>query len=178
MITELFDLARLESGALETQMEEFSLAELVQDVTQQFRLTAQNKGVRLETELGAMRPFVRGDLGLIERAMENLIDNAIRHTPGGGRVTVALMPNDDLARVRVSDTGGGITPDELPHIFDRYYRAPRPAGQEPAGGAGLGLAITRRIAELHGGTINVQSEPGEGATFTFSLPVALRSLNG
>ncbi len=178
LITELFDLARLESGVLETQLEEFSFAELVQDVTQQFALLAQKKGVTLETDLGNARPFVRGDIGLLERAMENLIDNAIRHTPWGGRVKVTLMPEDDRARVRVCDTGDGIAPEELPHIFERYYRAPRVAGQEPSGSAGLGLAITRRIVELHGGTIEARSEPGEGAIFTFSLPVAVRSLNG
>lgn len=178
LITELFDLARLESGALEMEMEEFSLAELVQDVTQGFELAAQQKGVRLETTLGEARPFVRGDIGLVERALANLLDNAIRHTPWGGRVSVALLPEDDRARVRVVDTGNGIAPDELLHIFDRYYRAPRVAGQEPTGSAGLGLAITRRIVELHGGTIEAHSEVGEGATFTFSLPVAVRSLNG
>ncbi len=171
LVTELFDLARLESGALEMRLEEFSLAELVSDVTQEFELAAQKKAVQLQTDLGEMRPFVRGDIGLIERAMGNLIDNALRHTPEGGRVTVALRLEDRRASVRVSDTGIGIAPAELPHIFERYYRAPREAGQEPSGGVGLGLAITQRIVELHNGIIEAQSTPGEGTTFVFSLPV-------
>lgn len=174
LVSELFDLARLESGTLELHLEAFSLAELVQDVAQQFDLVAQKKGVRLEVVLGEARPFVRGDIGLVERAMENLIDNALRHTPGGGRVTVALLPGE-RARVRIADTGEGIAPDELPHIFDRYYRAPRSSEQEPSSGAGLGLAITRRIVELHGGTIEAQSAKSDGATFTFSLPLAPRA---
>ena len=174
LVTELFDLARLESGTLELRLEEFSLAELVQDVTQQFELSARQKGVRLEIVLGEVRPFVRGDIGLIERAMENLIDNALRYTPEGGCVTVALMPELERATVRVADTGNGIAPDELPHIFDRYYRAPRAAGQEPSSGVGLGLAITRRIVELHGGSIEAQSASGQGTTFTLSLPLAVR----
>ena len=178
LVSELFELARLESGALEMQIEEFSLAELVQDVTQGFQLAAQEKAVLLETDLGEARPFVRGDIGLIERAMENLIGNALRHTPSGGRVGVVLMSEVNRALVRIADTGGGIAPDELPHIFERYYRAPRVAGQEPTGSAGLGLAITRRIVELHGGAIQAQSAPGEGATFTLDLPVAPRPLKG
>ncbi|RYG86095.1 MAG: two-component sensor histidine kinase, partial [Alphaproteobacteria bacterium] len=173
MVTELFQLARLESGTLELRLEHFSLAELVQDVTMQFELAAQKKGVQLETDLDHERPFILGDIGLIERAMENLIDNALRHTSEGGRVTVALMPGTERATVRIADSGCGIGAEELPHVFDRYYRAPREAGQEPSSGAGLGLAITRRIMELHGGTIEAHSAPGEGATFTFSLPIAL-----
>lgn len=172
LVSELFDLARLESGAAQMHLEAFSLAELVQDVTQQFELRAQQGGVQLDFELGETRPFVRGDIALLERAMENLIDNALRHTPPGGRVWVALMPGEARAQVRVSDTGEGIAPDELPRIFDRYYRAPREASQSSSG-AGLGLAITRRIVELHGGTIEAQSAPGQGATFTFSLPLAV-----
>jgi two-component system OmpR family sensor kinase len=175
LISELFDLARLESGALELRLEEFSLAELVQDVTQQFQLAALQKGVQLDTDLGEVRPFVRGDIGLIERALGNLLDNALRHTPSGGRVSVALMPEPARATVRVADTGSGIAPDQLPHVFERHYRAPRAPGQEPTSGAGLGLAITQRIVELHGGTIEAQSAPNEGAAFTFSLPVASRS---
>ena len=174
LVSELFELARLESGVSQLRLEEFSLAELVQDVAQQFELGAQKQGTQLEVVLVA-RPFVRGDIGLIERAMENLIDNALRHTPARGRVQVALMPDANRAVVRVSDTGSGIAPDELPHIFERYYRAPREANQEPSSGVGLGLAITKRIVELHGGTIEAHSSPGEGATFTFSLPIAARS---
>ncbi|MBW3635817.1 MAG: HAMP domain-containing histidine kinase [Armatimonadetes bacterium] len=172
LVSELFDQARLESGVMELRLEEFSLAELVQDVTQQFELAAQKKGVQLEIDLGQERPVVHADIGLIERAMENLIDNALRHTPAGGRVMVALRAGEARAMVRVTDTGSGIAPEELPHIFDRYYRAPREAEPEASDGVGLGLDITRRIVELHGGGIEAHSIRGEGATFTFSLPVA------
>ncbi|BCM93153.1 alkaline phosphatase synthesis sensor protein PhoR [Abditibacteriota bacterium] len=175
MVTELFELARLESGTMEIHPERFSLAELVQDVTMQFELAAQKKGVRLKTNLDNERPFVSGDIGLIERALANLIDNALRYTPAGGDVTVALMPGTQHATVRVTDTGNGIGGEELPHIFERYYRVGREAAQESSGGAGLGLAITRRIIELHGGTIEADSALGKGATFTFSLPIASHS---
>jgi signal transduction histidine kinase len=115
-------------------------------------------------------PFVLGDIGYIERIMENLILNAILYTPPGGKVTVSIHEEEDALRLNVTDTGHGISEDDLPHIFDRYFRAmpDHPA----ADGTGLGLAISRRIAELHGRTIDVQSTLGEGSTFSFSLPVA------
>jgi signal transduction histidine kinase len=113
---------------------------------------------------------VSGDIGLIERVLENLIENAIRHTPESGTVTVALNLKDKEIVVRVSDTGCGIDPEVLPHIFDRYYQVEHNQ-QRNSTGAGLGLAITKRILELHGSTIEAQSVVNKETTFSFHLPV-------
>ncbi len=172
LVAELFELARLDSHEMEPAWEDFSLAELAQDVAQQFTLAAQNKDVRLETRCAPALPFARADIGLVERALANLIGNALHHTPPGGSITLSISAEDERIRVEVADTGCGIAPEHLPHVFDRTYRAPvEAAAEDSMPGAGLGLAITRRIVELHGGVITAHSTLGQGATFTFSLPV-------
>jgi len=175
LVSELFELAKLDSGELQLHLEVFSLAELVQDVVLQFEHRAREAGVRLETRFEQELPFVRADIGLIERALENLLDNALHHTPSGGSVIVAILM-DKAARsvsVRIQDSGTGIAPDVLPLIFERHYRGQKRAQGEEADGAGLGLAITRRIAQLHGGGVSVQSEVGRGSRFDLSLPLHL-----
>ena len=178
LVAALFELSKLDSHEMEPAWEEFSLAELAQDVVQQFQLAAQNRDVRLETRFSPDLSFVRADIGLIERALENLIENALHYTPPGGAITLSLSPHNERIRVEVADTGRGITPEHLPYIFDRTYRVPVEAAsdeiisEEPAQGTGLGLAITRRIIELHGCQISAQSSLGQGATFTFDLPLA------
>ena len=133
---------------------------------QKFQLAADSRQVSLRIETAPALPRVDADLGLIERVFENLLGNALQHTPAGGVVAVRLARDDNGVAVAVSDTGAGIATDELAHIFDRHYRG---AAARDAG-AGLGLAITRRILELHGAAIAVASEPGAGTCFTFSLP--------
>jgi signal transduction histidine kinase len=169
LVSELFELARLDSTDGTPEREPFSLAELVQDVLQKFELRAREAGVRLDVRLDANVPFVYANIGLIERVLENLLDNALRHTPEGGTVDLALEPGEGAVTVRLSDTGCGISSHDLPHIFDRFYRprASRGRGDE---GAGLGLAIARRILELHGGRIEAASRLRTGTTFTFDLP--------
>ena len=176
LIATLGELAKLDSREMRPAWEDVALGELVQDVTQQFQLAAQNKGVALRAGLAEGMPFVRADIALVERALENLIENALRHTPRGGTVEVSLelLEAQERVRVEVRDTGEGIASSDLPHIFERSYRAhdkARNAGAEDAG-AGLGLAIAKRIAELHGGEIEAQSEVGKGATFRFTLPLS------
>ncbi len=171
LVSELFDLAKLESVDMQVKWEPFHLGELVQDVAQEFRLAGEQKRIRIETEFPENLPFVSADIGLIERAVENLIDNAIRYTPEGGTVTVALSAEPSQVAVRVQDTGIGIPEEDLPHIFDRFYRTKGHPCDE-SDGSGLGLAITRRIIELHGSQIQVASEPNVGTTFTFHLPLA------
>ncbi|MBI5612908.1 MAG: sensor histidine kinase [Gammaproteobacteria bacterium] len=168
LIQELFDLAKLDSGEAQPQCEPFAIAELMQDVAQKFRLSAQQKGVTLDVEAPPAAPFVTADIGLIERVFQNLIDNALHHTPQGGTIRLRLVPNGAVARIEVSDTGDGIAPHHLPYLFERFYRV---QDNRPAGGTGLGLAIARRILELHGSRIRVESQPGAGATFHFYLPV-------
>jgi signal transduction histidine kinase len=165
LIGTLFELARLEAPATRLQPEPFSLPDLIQDVVQKFQLPAEKAGIRLEADAGGAIPPVIGEIGLIERVLENLLDNAIRHTPPGGEISVGVRCVEDRVHVQVRDTGRGIPEESLPRIFERFYRA------DPAGArAGLGLAISRRILELHGGHITAASPPGAGAVFSFDLP--------
>ncbi|MGQ0694589.1 MAG: sensor histidine kinase [Nitrospiraceae bacterium] len=167
LVSELFELAKLDSQEMQLHCEPFSLGELVQDVTQKFQLTAEKRQIRLQTDFRADLPFVFADIGMIERALQNVIENALRYTSANGTVTVALISLPDAVTIRVTDTGCGIHQDDLPHIFDRFYRSDK---QRRSDGTGLGLAITARILELHGSSIEVSSTIGRGTTLTFQLP--------
>ena len=171
LVSELFELAKLDSQETQPRFEAFSLGELVQDVAQKFQLTAEKRRTRLHTDLGADLPFVRADIGLIERVLENLIENALRYTPEGGTVRLALIQENGKMTVQVKDTGCGIPQEEVPYIFDRFYRIEKDRSGGSAG-AGLGLAIAKRILELHGSSIEAQSTISVGTTFTFHLPAA------
>jgi hypothetical protein len=154
-------------------VENFPIGELLQDVVQKFALAARDRGVDLEAEIVAATTVVNGDIALLERVLDNLIDNALRHTPAGGRVTVAAQPQGARVRVAVQDTGAGLTPREAERVFDRFYRGD-PGRSSSAGQSGLGLAIVKSILELHGTTIAVDSRPGDGACFFFDLPVVVQ----
>jgi signal transduction histidine kinase len=170
LVTELFELAKLDSYEISLEREAFNLGELVQDVVQKFQLKAAQKKIRVATAVEKNLPFVLADIGLIERVLENLIENALRHTPPGGSIELVLSPQAENIGVRISDTGSGIAPDVLPHIFDRFYQADESRRGESAR-AGLGLSITKRILELHGKSIEVASAMHSGTTFTFQLPI-------
>jgi two-component system OmpR family sensor kinase len=149
LVSELFEASRLDSPDVTVRAERFSLADLVQD----------------------RAPFAVGDVALIDRVLENLLGNALRHTPEGGTITIAAEQEGGKWIVRVSDTGCGIAPEQLARLFDPAAAR----GGEPAGegeGAGLGLVIARRIAELHGSELTVRSALGAGTTFAFTLPCA------
>jgi signal transduction histidine kinase len=167
LVTDLMELAKLDDPAFRLAREPFVLPELLQDIFQKFRLTAEEKGVAVEIEGPAGGAPVYGDIGLIERVFDNLVDNALRATKPGDRITVSLEPGDGRLEIKVTDTGRGIDPEDLPRIFDRFYQ-PRGGGKEP-GRAGLGLAITRKILELHGSPLEVSSTPGRGTSFSFHL---------
>lgn len=169
LIAELFELTKLNSQEMKPHLEPFALSELVQDVLQKLKFVAEKKEVKLQTTMRADLPFVSGDIGLIERVLENLVENAIRHTPQRGTVTITLNLGNERIMAQIKDTGYGIPPEDLPHIFDRYYRIGNHR-QERSTGAGLGLAIAKRILELHGSSIEVQSILNGGTTFTFHLP--------
>jgi signal transduction histidine kinase len=171
LVEELFELARLESQDIEPELEPFPLPELVQDVVQGFRLEAERENIDLELQRPDDVPLVSADIGLIQRALQNLIGNALTHTDEGGRVTVAIEPRDRRVAVRVADTGCGIPDAELEQIFDRFYQA-RTQGQPQPSAGGLGLAIVKRIVELHGSAVEAASTVGEGTVFTFSLATA------
>lgn len=169
LVAELFELAKLDARETQPEREPFSPAELVQDVLQKYQLRAERHGIRLLMDPAEELPLVHADIALIERVLENLLDNAIGHTPPAGTVRVSLRLEGDRIAVTVADTGCGIPAAELPRVFDRFYQA----DNEHRGGthAGLGLAIVKRILELHGGAIRVASELGRGTTFVFSLPL-------
>lgn len=171
LIKELFELATLDNTDALPAFEPFSMSELAQDVTQKFALQAEQKSLTLETDIPRDAPFVSGDIALIERVLENLIENAIKYTPSGGTVRIAVTPRGQALSAEVADTGVGIPEADLPKIFERFYRVEshRPDDVE---GTGLGLAITRRILQLHGVAIDVKSRLGEGTRFTFDLPLA------
>lgn len=170
LVADLFELAKLDAGEVRYLPESFSLSELVLDILQKHGLRAEEKAVRLNSDFSAHLPFVSADIGLVERALENLIRNAIQYTPEGGSVTVSILKEDRTLGIQVRDTGCGIAPDDLPHIFDRYYRAEH-TQDHYADGTGLGLAITKRIVELHGSSIEVRSTVGAGSVFSFTLPI-------
>lgn len=161
---ELFELARLEYGVVKPEKERFALADLVQDVFQKFELTAEARRQRLVPEIAQGLPVVNADLGMIERVLTNLLDNAIRHTPEGGEISVRLVPDGAGVRVEVSDTGPGIPRELQPVIFTR----PAFASSGERGG-GLGLMIVWRILQLHGSDIRLVPRPGRGAVFSFGL---------
>ena len=168
LVGDLFELARLESGTQEMEIESLALAELAQDAVQQFRLQARERGVDLQVRVPAGPAMVEGDMGLLARVLDNLIDNGLQHTPDGGRVTLGLRETPQWISVEVADTGCGIRPEDLPHIFDRFFRDQE---RDLVGDhAGLGLAISKRIVELHGGTINVESQLEQGTKFRVTLP--------
>jgi signal transduction histidine kinase len=169
LVQELFELAKLDSQEAKLQREPFNLSELVQDVTQKFQLKAKERNITINTNIGKELPFVVADIELIERVLENLIENGLRHTPRGGSISVVLTPDRQDILIEVSDTGNGISQDELPYIFDRFYQLDKSRKSSP-GLAGLGLAICKRVLELHGLSINVDSILGTGTTFKFNLP--------
>jgi two-component system, OmpR family, sensor kinase len=167
LIADLFDLSRFDAKAVEVRPEEFPLQELAQDVVLKFEGAAKAKRIELSLAFDKGLPFVKADVGLIERALTNLIENALRYTPSGGEVRLELYKHLNEVGVVVKDTGQGIPPDDLPFIFERFYRA---KGNDEKTGSGLGLAITKRIIELHGKEIGVSSTLHSGTTFSFELP--------
>ena len=170
LIMELFELSTLDTPSAELEIVPFSIAELAQDVAEKAGLEAERKGVRFTSEISPETPFVLGDIGLVERIFEKLLENAMRFTPPGGIVRLAIVPGAEQVTIRIADTGPGIGDEDFPRIFDRFYRGER-ASVEPGDGAGLGLAIARRIVDLHGGSIGVERS-SVGAIFYFTLPVA------
>jgi two-component system OmpR family sensor kinase len=170
LVSELFELAKLDSPDVQVHFEPFSLAELIRDILQKFLLAAEKKKVSLRVNIAEPLPLAFADIGLSERMLDNLIENALRYTPKDGSITVTAVPGNESITVEVSDSGSGIQPEDIPHLFDRYYRMGRNQ-LDSSGGSGLGLAIVKRILELHGSDIQVSSTIDVGTTFTFTLPV-------
>jgi signal transduction histidine kinase len=166
---QLFELARLECEETQPQPELFSVSELVQDIAQKFALVAERKSIQLHTEIDAGPLSVQGDIGMIERVIGNLVDNAIRHTPEGGDIYLVAHRRARGIEVRIDDTGQGISEEQLPGLLVRGSPIRKMATQR---GGGLGLLIANRILHLHGSTIEAASRVGEGTSISFILPVA------
>ncbi|MFH2090908.1 MAG: ATP-binding protein [Pseudomonadota bacterium] len=167
LVSELMELAKLESVQMQIHPENFNIQELIQDVTQKFLLRAKEKQIHLTTQYTDAHSFVTADIALIERVLENLIENALHYTPENGCVTIEVFQTDTVM-VAVRDTGPGISDQQLDHIFKRFYHSDRSENQSQKH-SGLGLAITQKIIELHNQHISVSTRPGKGSCFTFSL---------
>jgi len=169
-VLELFELAKLDSGRIVPKHEPFCMAELLSDVVQGYQLQAQQAQIQLQLDVNE-KVNVNADIALIERVLQNLIENALRYTPQGGQIVVGLETNQQQTRVSIKDTGIGIDELHLQHIFERYWRANETENKNQTG-AGLGLAIVKRILDLHKTAIQVQSTLHQGTKFTFELPLA------
>lgn len=168
LIDDLLDLAHIESG-MEISETPVPLRELLLECVEETRASAQAKSMSVTTEISSSLPSVPGDRGRLKQVFANLIGNAIKYTPPEGMVRVYVEQRDSILRVGVQDNGLGISPEDQPHIFDRFYRVRRPE-TDSIEGTGLGLAIVRKLVEAHSGTIRVESQLGEGSTFFVTLP--------
>ncbi len=171
LVKELFELSNLDAGILTLKREPFSMAELVQDIVQKFKLDAARRGITLEIDIEKTTALVSADIGMLERVLENLIDNALKHTDSNGVVRVCLKKHNDQIVTTVFDSGSGISSDDLPRIFERTFVSKNgdPNRQQ---GTGLGLAIVKKILDLHDSKIEVASKLGQGSAFSFSLECA------
>jgi signal transduction histidine kinase len=171
LVDDLQDLTLAEAGQLALAREPTALAELVAGALAAFEPRAAAAGTRLRSEVDTELPPVDVDPRRVGQVLRNLLANALTHTPPGGEVVVSARPDGERAEVAVRDTGVGIAPEHLPHVFERFYRVDR-ARARATGGAGLGLAIVRELVQAHGGQVSASSEVGRGTTVSFTLPVA------
>jgi two-component system OmpR family sensor kinase/two-component system sensor histidine kinase BaeS len=170
LIEDLRTLSLAESGQLALTFEPVDVGELLLDTQTSFSGLAEVAGVTLNVAAPDESLVIYGDPGRLDQVMGNLVVNAVRHTPRGGIITLETTPLPDGVEIRVCDTGAGIAPEDLPFIFDRFWRGDRARSHQEGAGSGLGLAITRQLVRLHGGTIDVASTLGVGTTFTLHLP--------
>ncbi|MBN1933237.1 MAG: HAMP domain-containing histidine kinase [Anaerolineae bacterium] len=170
LIDDLRTLSLAEAGQLALHLEWVDLVELIADVATSFSGQAESAGAELRTDIPASPLMVTADADRIDQVLSNLVANALRYTPAGGKIAISAQPIDGGARIRVSDTGAGIPPDDLPYIFDRFWRGDRARTRGDGSGSGLGLAIARQLVQAHGGRIHVESRVGQGTTFTIELP--------
>ena len=170
LVDDLFELSRIDAGMLRLELEEASLRDLISDTLSSFKPRAEDKGVNIIGEVSDGVDPVLASPPRLQRVLDNLLGNALRHTPPGGEIHLRVEPGDGVARVEVSDTGEGIAREDLPYVFDRSFRGERSrASGGDDSGAGLGLAIARGLIEAHGGEIGVESHPGHGSRFRFTL---------
>ena len=170
LVEDLRLLAQVEAGSLQLHTVPVDLEELLQTSVEAVRFRAEAEGISVKLHVRDSLPEIEIDPTRISQVVANLLDNAISHTPEGGAVAVSCRTFSDAIEIAVSDTGSGISPEDLPYVFDRFYRTD-PSRDRATGGAGLGLTIARRLVEAHGGALEASSEPGAGSTFTVQLPI-------
>jgi signal transduction histidine kinase len=170
LVDDLADISQIDDGRLALHLEPLDLEGLVEETVAALASTIEEMGHRVDVSLSSDMPTVMGDPQRVAQILTNLVGNACRYTPAGGRITIASSLVNGMAELTVMDTGIGIRKEEQHRIFERFYRSDDPLVQEQPG-TGLGLAITRSLVELHGGHLWVKSEPGHGSTFGFTLPL-------
>ncbi len=171
LIEDLLDISRIEAGHVELNRTRLDLRQLIQEAAGLLRPQIEAKGQLLTLHLADALPVLSGDAKRVMQILTNLLSNAHKYTPPGGRITVAVQGEDGRVRVEVQDTGIGLSSDDQAQLFAKFFRAKNPATRQ-VGGTGLGLAITRSLVEMHGGEITVSSAPGQGSTFSFTLPAS------
>lgn len=169
LIDDLFQMAQIDAGGLKLDLAPNAISDLISDTLERFSELALRQGIRLEGSLEPGTDPVTMDAPRIGRVLNNLVSNALRHTPAGGKVEILARRNDSRVEVTVADTGEGIRPEDIPHVFEQFYRGDK-SRSRATGGSGLGLAISRGIIVAHGGEIRVDSAPGDETRFFFTLP--------
>ncbi|MBT6007616.1 MAG: HAMP domain-containing histidine kinase, partial [Prolixibacteraceae bacterium] len=169
LVEELFELSKLQTQQVKINAEPFSIAELVYDIANKYRIISQKKGISFNTVIAKNIPLVEADISMINRVLQNLIDNAMKFCNEGDTINIEIDPKrPEKVEIKVADSGQGIKPEDLPNVFQRYYK-----GGYNQQSTGLGLAIVKKIAELHNTEVTVFSQYGKGTTFTFDLPIAV-----
>lgn len=169
LVSELFELSKLQTNQVKLNPEPFSITELVSDIANKYRIITQKKGVSINTFMPKELPMIEADILLIDRVLQNLIDNAIKFCKEGDYINIDIRQDvPGKVKISIADSGEGIEHDELPYIFERYYK-----GKKYSESTGLGLAIVKKIIDLHQTNIYVSSQPGKGTTFSFTLPLIL-----
>lgn len=169
MVQELLELTRIESGKVPLQLQSISPVQLIQGAVDRLALQAERSGLEINIDVPEVIPRVLADPSRMEQVIVNLLHNAIKFTPSGGRINLTASPHDGNVQFSVEDTGTGISQEDLPRIFERFYKTDK---ARASGGTGLGLSISRHIVEAHGGRIWAESEEGRGSQFHFTVPVA------
>jgi signal transduction histidine kinase len=169
LVDQLLDLSNLESGEIPLHRTDVDVEPLVERVLSEIEMSSAGKAIRLDRAIAADLPRIDADAERVHQVLFNLVDNAVRFTPEGGRVTVSAERRNGSVEIRVVDTGVGIGREHLPRLFERFYRVD-PARSRDDGGTGIGLAIARSVVEAHGGHIRAESELGHGSTFAFDMP--------
>ena len=172
LVNDLLDISRIETGRIRLDRQPTDAAKVIQDVVTALRKQAEEKQLTVTIKVKSPLPPVYADRDRLTQILTNLVDNACRYTPAGGKITISARRVSDKVQIDVADTGIGISPEDQKKVFDRFYRADHPVVQE-TGGTGLGLAIVKSFVEMHGGSIWLKSELDKGSTFSFTMPVAV-----